>query len=558
MLMVESEPRLICRKDWLLIGVLLALVLPLRLWLISNTEVTARDSIGYIRYALQFEKKPWEQVLLDNHQHPGYPVLVWLMSVPVRSSAGETTPENMELSAQLVNLIASLLLILPSYFLGRQFFGRTVSFSGTILYQYLPISAQHLSDGISEPVFLLLLVTGLWQGVCAIRQRQPWHAALCGVCTGLAYLTRPEGAILLPAFGLALVAMQFRAEWRSTWRLFAANGALSVLGAMLIGSIYVYATGSLTNKPVAGRMLHIRSEAQSVKAVEPRDTVMGQRQLFAAAIPKTEDKTQRLLRSVWALISEVNQGYHYVAGIPCLLGLVWSFSFLRQNPGFWLVMIFVVVHSFVLVALAMSVSYVSDRHVMILVLLGCFLVAFGLCEFPRRILGWCKVAPSADTSISLPASWFHSTCLWTAILFALIFGICMPKATQRLHGNRVGNHVAGAWLADHLKIGDHVEDDHAWSHFFSGWFFNEGDEPPKLPADYVPTTYIVITPPREINFDMPESISFVSRIMTIERLTKTAKVEYVWPEHAELSKARVVIYSQPRDWAKNRWSKSTN
>ena len=558
MLMVESEPRLIGRKDWLLIGVLLALVLPLRLWLLSNTEVTARDSIGYIRYALQFEQKPWEQVLLDNHQHPGYPVLVWLMSVPVRTSAGETTPENMELSAQLVNLIGSLLLILPSYFLGRQFFGRTVSFWGTLLYQYLPISAQHLSDGISEPVFLLLLVTGLWQGVCAIRQRQPWHAALCGLCTGLAYLTRPEGALLLPAFGLALVAVQFRAEWCSTWRRFAAIGSMNVLGAVLIGSIYVYATGTLTNKPGPGRMLLLRSVAQTTEDVKPSARAIGQRHLFAAAIPKTEDKTQRLFRSVWALISEVNQGYHYVAGIPCLLGLLWSFRFLRHNPGFWLVTIFVLLHSFVLVALAMSVSYVSDRHVMILVLLGCFLVAFGLCELPRRIFVWCKVAPSADTSISLSSGWFHSTCFWSAILFIAMFGVCMPKATQRLHGNRVGNHVAGAWLAEKLKAGDHVEDDHAWSHFFSGWFFKEGETPPKLAADYVPTTYVVITPPREINFGMPETISFVSRQMIIERLTKTAKVEYVWPEHAELSKARVVIYSQPRDWEKNRWTKSAN
>src|SRR5262245_51556743 len=122
--MFETESRSITKTDWLLIGLLLLLVLPLRLWLLHNTEVTARDSIGYIRYALQFERYPWQQVLKDNHQHPGYPVLVWAASVPVRAITGETTPDNMELSAQLVNLFASLLLILPMYLLGRQFFDR--------------------------------------------------------------------------------------------------------------------------------------------------------------------------------------------------------------------------------------------------------------------------------------------------------------------------------------------------------------------------------------------------------------------------------------------------
>ncbi len=87
------------RTDWLLIAGLFVLVLPLRLWLLHNTEVTARDSIGYIRYALEFERKPWQKVLRENHQHPGYPVLVLLMSQPVRAIDGEATPENMELSA---------------------------------------------------------------------------------------------------------------------------------------------------------------------------------------------------------------------------------------------------------------------------------------------------------------------------------------------------------------------------------------------------------------------------------------------------------------------------
>src|SRR5438552_5447359 len=109
--MTEPEPRGMTRADWLLIGVLLVLILPLRLWLIDNTEVTARDSIGYIRYALQFEQKDWKDVLKGNHQHPGYPVLVLLTSLPIRALDGATTPENMELSAQLVNLVASLLLL---------------------------------------------------------------------------------------------------------------------------------------------------------------------------------------------------------------------------------------------------------------------------------------------------------------------------------------------------------------------------------------------------------------------------------------------------------------
>ena len=65
----------------------------------------------------------------------------------------------MQLSAQLASNLAALLLIFPMYFLGRFFFERRVAFWGTLLYQYLPVSGQHLSDGVSEALFLLLTST---------------------------------------------------------------------------------------------------------------------------------------------------------------------------------------------------------------------------------------------------------------------------------------------------------------------------------------------------------------------------------------------------------------
>ncbi len=77
-------------RDWRCLATLLMLVLPLRVWLLYNTEVAARDSIGFIRYALQFESKPWQEVLLGNHQHPGYPLAVWAVSQPVRASQAPT------------------------------------------------------------------------------------------------------------------------------------------------------------------------------------------------------------------------------------------------------------------------------------------------------------------------------------------------------------------------------------------------------------------------------------------------------------------------------------
>src|SRR5262249_22233000 len=71
-------------RDWALIVLLLLLVGALRTVVIANTAAVARDGIVFIDYALQFERKPWPEVLRGNHQHPGYPLSVWAVSLPVR------------------------------------------------------------------------------------------------------------------------------------------------------------------------------------------------------------------------------------------------------------------------------------------------------------------------------------------------------------------------------------------------------------------------------------------------------------------------------------------
>ncbi len=532
--MTDHETPTITRNDWLLFGILFALVLPLRLWLLCNTEVTARDSIGYIRYALQFERTPWHEVWEKNHQHPGYPICVYLMSLPVRAIDDATTPENMQLSTQLVSFLASLALLLPMYLLGRQFFDHTVSFAGTLLYQYLPISAQHLSDGISEPIYLLLLVSGLLFMARAIRERNVWSCAACGFFAGLAYLVRPEGLLIVPAFGLALILAQFRADWRSPRGRFFACGAAMVLTAMLVGSIYVYATGRITSKLSAIETLN-NLRKMILNTSDANAEAGGSVHLFAVTFTPSGSKAVRLTQSASAFGKELLQGLHYAGIVPALLGLWWSFAALRRCPGFWGVAIYAMIHSLILIALAMSVSYVSDRHVMILVLFGSFFVVVGMRELPRKVFTW--------TKFDSGGAWYRSATTWFIVLYALLIAASLPKATQRLHGTRVANHQAGLWLAEHVRIGDVVVDDHAWSNYYAGMVFQEGRET-ALPMQHEGICYVVATRSNDASIDAQRRTAF---------LNDDARVVCYFPERGELAKARVVIHAQLRKREQYPW-----
>jgi hypothetical protein len=516
-------------RDWLLLGLLVLLVVPLRVWLIYNTEVTARDSIGYIRYALAFEQKPWQKVWREQDQHPGYPLALWAVSVPVRAWAGHTDAAVMQLSAQLVSALASLLLLYPMYHLGRLLLGRPAGFWGSLLFQCWPISGRHLSDGISETLFLLLVASALLQAVRAVEGHRVWRFALCGLFCGLAYLTRPEGALLLPIVGIVLLCQQRSPAWRCSWRRCFAGGATMALVALSVGSVYVQATGRITNKLSALEMIdkarHFFTEP-GPGAPAPRLAALGPASLIAAHFPPVVDLSERISRSSVALFEELNQGFHYIGIWVAIFGLAWTFNVLRRRPGFWVLFLYGLIHALILLALAMVVFYVSDRHTMVLLLLGSYLVAVGLLVSPA-CLPW--VRPEGDEKISL----LRSAMAWTLIVSLGVLGCCLAKTTQRLHANRAPNRQAGLWLASKLSRGDVIVDDHNWSHFYSGLLFKEGKEELPPPGS-IPWCYEVQTRTKEQPLD-------------------AAKGEIVWPDHGDPRQARVVVYKRKRDGKTHPW-----
>ncbi|MGH9676489.1 MAG: glycosyltransferase family 39 protein, partial [Candidatus Acidiferrum sp.] len=159
------------RSDFAKVMLLVGIVLGMRVWQLTHTAVTARDSIGYIRIAWRLEHGDWLKVLPRAPQHPLYPMAILAMSLPVRHFLPNDLPQAMQLSAQLTSALASLLLILPMYLLGRELFTRHIAFWGCLLFQCLPSAGRVMGDGLSEPLFLLCTVSSLYLAVRALRDQ---------------------------------------------------------------------------------------------------------------------------------------------------------------------------------------------------------------------------------------------------------------------------------------------------------------------------------------------------------------------------------------------------
>jgi hypothetical protein len=184
----------------------------------------------------------------------------------------------------------------------------------------------------------------------------------------------------------------------------------------------------------------------------------------------------------------------------------------------------------------MTVGYVSDRHLMMLLLCGIYATTGAIWELPSRISAWLQrrdwtgIAGSVDRF-----SW--GGVVVSLLLLGAMVAASMPKALETLHSNRAGYHAAGLWLAQHSKPVDVIQDDHCWAHFYAGRVFQEGKTIANL-SGAPPQRFVVVgRRDKEIiltsNRDKPPDEK--------EIRDKGGQIVWSWPEGASPEEAAVVV-----------------
>jgi hypothetical protein len=480
-----APPPGVTRRDLALIALLMLVAVALRAWHLTHTEVAARDSIGFIRYAWQLGHHPWVETIRDprQQQHFGYPFAILAVSYPVRAFLSGPDTTLMQLSAQLTSCLASILLVVPSYFLGRDLFSRGVGFWAALLFQCLPAGGRVFADGLSEGLFLLLAATALVCTVRAFRARSPAWFALTGAFGALAYLTRPEGALIVAATGLVLVMIQCVRSRRAPWLRFLACGAALSVTAATIGSPMYLITGKLTVKPTAERVVGNAPEAGAAEQLVPAGGDARAALPFAVWVSADADPAMK------AVGREFAKGGHYVLWLPTLLGLIWFRARFRQQPGAWVMLLVGLAILGLMWRVASLFGYVSDRHL----LLALFCAGYpAVASAPRLV----SLAAAPLRWLPLPGrlgAWLPAAThpVWTALLLGGLALAALPKTMEPLHANRRGFRDAGVWIAGHGHDWDAVIDPYSWSNYYSGCVFRE-DRPSPIPAGQRKVNYIVI------------------------------------------------------------------
>jgi hypothetical protein len=528
------------RSDLCLLALLMALAAGIGAWLFWHTEVAARDSIGYIRMAWMFQHHPWTEALRKGGYHPAYPLLVLATSQVVRPVVSQPEAVIMQISAQLTSILASVLLVIPMFYLGRELFPRRVAFWACVLFLCLPASGRALSDGVSEATFLLFAVSGLYFAVRALRGNSPLWFALCGGCGALAYLTRPEGALIVGATAVVLLGMQAVRSWRRSWRQTMLCGAALWLAAVVVAGPLPVVTGRLTVKNSgkmwldaaekefsAGEPARWPAQEGTTNRPAPSVSVASLHASLPLGLWWVDDKI-RLSKVVWgfrALGFEIMKGFHWVAWVPALLGLWWFRDRLRTTPGSWVVFLLCLGIALLLLSVAILLGYVSSRHTVLLVLCGSYW-AVAAVVFASH---WCSAVVLPRFSLHVGAG------LCTALVVLGLAGSALPKTLEPLHGNRSGFRAAGFWLGEHLRPGDNVIDPYCWTSYYSGYLFQEVNPFPK--GETRGTTYVVVEDSKNPHNHLP-------LVGKVKQLIDKGEEVYRW-EEAKAKGRIILIYAVP-------------
>ncbi|HVS39577.1 MAG TPA: glycosyltransferase family 39 protein [Gemmataceae bacterium] len=513
------------RLDIWLIALLVLLTLGLRTYQLATTEVTARDSIGYIHIAWRMEHGDWLRVIPASPQHPGYPVALLAASVPARLFFPQDLPYAMQLGAQLASAAAGVLLVAPLYWLGRQLFGPRAAFGAVLIFQCLPCSGRILADGLSEGVFLLFAITALAAAMHALRSGSVRVFAVAGAAGALAYLTRPEGLLIPAVAGLMLLAMQFIPVWRRPWRRVLACGGALTVAVLLIGGPYMVLIRGLTVKNSSNAVMR----DAGLEADRRLDDLSEGPPLAMWWQGAAGDSAGRALWGLKTFGEVLSKAFFYVLWAPALAGLFWFHRRFRA-PGAWLMLIVSALLAGLLYMIAARMGYLSDRHMILILACGLPWAAAALdgaaCVLASRL--------EAMRPTVAGRRWADGR-VWAVCLLAAAAAAPLWRTLEPLHGDRVGFREAGHWLAQNIGPSEQVFDPFGWAGYYAGRYFRHED------AVNTPCQYVVL----EVG---ASHHSHLATVAEAQQAAGTGHEIHRFAAERGSGEADVVIYRLPAPW----------
>jgi len=432
MVVNKAAKRLVEKRDFIHITILLLIALGIGIYLITTTVLIAKDGVFYIERAQKFSSDP---IGIIKVHPPGYPFLIFIAHKSVTLFSNRASLQTWIYSAQSVTLLCRLLAIIPLYFIGKLLVGSRKSFCAVLILMILPHSAKYCGEVLREWPYILFLAGGFLFLLWGAKHGKWWAFGLVGLCAGLGYLIRHESTQIV-VYGLIwLTLCMFRPKpcCVSRWKILIAL-ALLLIGFAIPAVPYMKCTGQSINPKVKYIMKSFSFHTLPDRTDAPKVNIVAPNFNYNAA----EVVSPNVLEALSEIFKTIGENLMWFFMLPLVIGLYYR---LRGNAKFeeqFLITVFVLANVTMMVLQhCYCTPGISRRWSLSLIALTIFYVPVGL-----QVLGdWLssRFYKSQGENKENPQLWFF-------ILLVVGVAICLPKLFRPIGIDKNGYKKASKWL----------------------------------------------------------------------------------------------------------------
>ncbi len=411
------------RSNWRTLLAVVFVALIVRALLCSQLACISRDGVHFVSYAKQLGDDPVRWLRATTKQ-PGYAYLLLGTHKVLGPAPAEDGPLAWQRCGQLVALLGGVAACALIYLLTRRLFDSTTAAVAGIFAAFWWQGARLSADVLSDMPHLALYLAALLLGLSALKSRQLWKPALCGLAAGLAYLLRQEALGIVAA---VVICLLWPSRGLSPRRRVLSVAVLALCFAAVVAP-YAVAVGKFMPNKGASDLFH---------AASPVSLVLDRPPVMLAHVIQWWQAPARMAEA-WA------RSGRYTISTLVLFALFLKSTPRAESTGRRLV-ITAVLLQVVLVQLRVArYDEISTRYMVIPLALSIPWAAAGLVTLLNLIIR--MLEPSGTVTRAV----------------VVMVGIAVPLAPQvfynakSINEDRRALRDAGRWLYDHVEPGDRV------------------------------------------------------------------------------------------------------
>lgn len=410
----------------------------LGIYLLATTVLIAVDGVFYIERAQMLSSDP---IGIVKGHPPGYPFLIFITHKFASFFSNSSSVYSWVYSAQSVNLLCRVLVLVPLYFIGKLLVGSRNSFWALVILILLPYPAEYGSDALRDWPHNLFLATGFLFLLWGAKLGRWWMFGVVGLAAGFGHIIRPECAQLLIyavlwlSIGLFLPRRNIKRP-KLVCALF-----ILLIGFAVPAAPYIKARGRILPRKLEvliSSSYRLQSERIQEPDIDYRDNVYTAPGVLGD-----------IVKAIGMLMREVSDNLMHFF-LPALLLGVYS-RFRKQSSVTdvekFFVPAFIVFNIIMMVLLYCSWQYISGRHCLPLVVFTVFYVPIGLQILSDWLIGgFPKVRLNNN----------QKSRLWFFILVITGLAICMPKLLRPIRIDKKAYKAAVRWLKENTQKNDPI------------------------------------------------------------------------------------------------------